>query len=276
MNSDAPAEARVTAVFDPQPAARALQQARAAREPAGPLPPSIAPRDEAEGVAVQFALAACMGEAVPGGFKIGATARRMQEYLGLTGPAGGFMPRLGLHGSGAVLPWAEFRSAGVECEIGVRLAADLPPGPTDAPTAAAAVGALFAAIEIVENRYGKPPAGDLALVGTPTLIADQVYHAAAVTGAPAPDWRALALPRLGGRILVDGTIRGEGVGADLLGDPMAALAWLASSPLAAAFGGLRTGQIVMLGSVTPPIWLDGPCAVTVEFDHLAPVSLRLT
>ncbi len=266
----------MTAVFDPLPAARALQQARAARLPAGPLPPSIAPRNEAEGIAVQLALAEGMGEAVPGGFKIGATARRMQDYLGLAGPAGGFMPRLGLHASGAVLPWEEFRAAGVECEIGVRLAADLPPRPHDRATASAAVGELFAAIEIVENRYGKPPAGDLALLGTPTLIADQVYHAAAVTGAAAPDRAALDLPRLGGRILVDGAIRGEGLGADLLGHPMAALAWLAGSALAAAFGGLRAGQVIMLGSVTPPIWLDGPCAVTVEFDHLEPVTLRLT
>ncbi len=45
---------------------------------------------------------------------------------------------------------------------------------------------------------------------------------------------------------------------------------------AEAFGGLRAGQVVFLGSVTPPIWLDGPCEVVVEFDTLGRVEARFT
>ena len=74
---------------------------------------------------------------------------------------------------------------------------------------------------------------------------------------------------------MDGAVRGEGLGAELLGHPMQALAWLAGSTVAAAFGGLRAGQVVMLGSVTPPVWLAGPCAVEVAFQGFAPVRLRL-
>ena len=32
----------------------------------------------------------------------------------------------------------------------------------------------------------------------------------------------------------------------------------------------------MLGSVTPPIWLDGPALVTVAFTSLPTVEVRLT
>jgi 2-keto-4-pentenoate hydratase len=95
-----------------------------------------------------------------------------------------------------------------------------------------------------------------------------------VLGAPAHGWRGADLGAIRGRITVDGVLRGEGVGADLLGHPFEALAWLATSPCAAAFGGLRAGQVVFLGSVTPPIWLDGPCAVTVEFDVLGRAEAR--
>jgi 2-keto-4-pentenoate hydratase len=260
--------------YDPAPAAAALLAARQARRPAGPLPAAIAPRDVAEGVAVQLALSRLVGAVPPAGFKIGATTKRMQEYLGLDGPAGGFMPSGSLHASGADLAWSDFRGVGVECEIAVRLARDLPFGPCDIDRAAAAVGELFAASEVVENRYGPPPAGDLGAIGTPTLIADQVYHGAAVLGAPPADWRKLDLPALPGRISVDGVERGSGHGADLLGHPMAALAWLAASEVARAFGGLRAGQVIMLGSVTPPIWLDGPCAVSVAFDGLPEVRLQ--
>ena len=50
-----------------------------------------------------------------------------------------------------------------------------------------------------------------------------------------------------------------------MGHPLNCLAWLAGSSVAAAFGGLKAGQVVMLGSVTPPIWLTGPASVTVDF-----------
>ena len=257
--------------YDPEPAAAVLHHARQARLPVQPLPAGIAPRTVAEGAAAQHALARRAGAAPPGGFKIGATARRMQAYLGLSGPAAGFMASGDVHLSGVTLRFADYVRPGVECELAVRLARDLPPGPCAPAQAAASVGELLAAIEIVENRYG-----DLAELGTPTLIADQVFHAAAVVGdAGTTDWRDLDLEALPGRIVVDGHVRAQGVGADLMGHPLNSLAWLAGSAVAEAFGGLKAGQVVMLGSVTPPVWLTGPAIVTVEFSPLPPVQVRL-
>jgi 2-keto-4-pentenoate hydratase len=257
--------------YQPDHAAAALHESRQRRTELTPLPAAIAPRTEAEGAAVQRALSHRVGAGSPGGFKIGATARRMQEYLGLNGPAAGFMATGDLYRSGATVPFANFLRPGVECELAVRLARDLPPGPCTPEKAAEAVGDLFAAIEIVENRYG-----ELTVLGTPTLIADQVFHAAAVLGEPGvQDWRSLDIGSLRGRLVVDGHQRDEGVGADLMGHPMNCLAWLAGSSVAAAFGGLKAGQIVMLGSVTPPVWLTAPASVTVEFAPLPPVQVRL-
>jgi 2-keto-4-pentenoate hydratase len=257
--------------YDPQRAAQALHEARQGRRLVEPLPEMIAPHTEAEGAAVQYALARHAGATRPGGFKIGATAKRMQDYLGLTGPAAGFMATGGIHRSGAILRYGDFQRPGVECELAVRLAADLP-GPCTAEQAAGAVGDLVAAIEIVENRYT-----DLAAVGTATMIGDQVYHAAAVLGEPGmTDWRKQDIGALRGRLMIDEHQRDEGVGADLMGHPFNCLAWLAGSSVAEAFGGLKAGQVVMLGSVTPPVWLTGPATVSVEFASLPPVQVRLT
>jgi 2-keto-4-pentenoate hydratase len=250
-------------------ALRALRQAGALVM----LPPELAPRDEAEGVAVQRAHAALLGADPPGGFKIGGTAKRMQDYLGITAPMAGFMEAVNIHATGATLPWAG--GCGVECEIAVRLARDLPPGPCTQAQAEAAVGEVFAAIELVENRYGPPPMGDLVATGVPTLVADQVYHRAAIIGLPCTAWRTLDLAAISGRITVNGTVRAAGIGAELLGHPMNALAWLANSATAQGFGGLRAGQVMMLGSVTPPIWLDGPGTVIVAFAGLGEVVLHL-
>jgi 2-keto-4-pentenoate hydratase len=257
--------------FDPDALAVHLLAARRARRILGPPPPGAAPRSHAEGVAGQRALARATGADMPAGYKVGATAQTMQAYLGLPGPLAGFMAEAGLHGSGSSLAYAGFVAPGAECEIAVHLGRDLPPGPCTPTQAADAVDGVMAAIEIVELRYP-----DLAAFGAPMLVADQVFHACAVLGAPAADWRALDLDALPGRILVDGEERGRGFGHDLLGGPLRVLAWLASSEEAATFGGLRAGQIVALGSVTQPIWLDGPCRVEVEFTPLDPVVLTLT
>src|SRR5689334_19244312 len=258
--------------YQPEEAAAALHASRQRREQLAPLARNVAPRTEAEGAAVQHALARRTGAASPGGFKIGATAKRMQDYLGLNGPAAGFMAVGNIYRSGTDLHLAEYLRAGVECELAVRLARDLPAGPCSPEQAADAVGDLIAAIEIVDNRYG-----ELLELGVPTLIADQVFHAACVLGEPGlQDWRALDIGALRGRLIVEGRQRDEGVGADLMGYPMNCLAWLAGSPVAAAFGGLKAGQVVMLGSVTPPVWLTGPASVTVDFSPLPPVQLRLS
>jgi 2-keto-4-pentenoate hydratase len=252
--------------MDLQAAADAILAARQAHRPLLSLG-ELAPIDAAEGYAVQRAVAARLGAVPPAGFKIGATTRQMQAYLGLAGPAAGFVPAAGLQARHGQFRLADYQAAGVECEIALTLARDLPHGPCSREQAAAAVGSFCAAIEVVDRRYG-----DLAVLGTPTLIADQVFHAGGVMGDPRPDWAGLDLAALRGRMTVAGTLRGEGAGADLLGHPLAALAWLASSGAAAAFGGLRAGQVVFLGSVTPPIWLDGPGLVRVVFDGLGEAS----
>jgi 2-keto-4-pentenoate hydratase len=242
--------------------------ARRAKRVLEPL--TAAPPDPAAGYAIQRRLAERLGAVPPLGFKIGATTKQMQEYLGLSGPAAGFVPRESLQSDGATLRFADFLNAGVECEVGVRLGRDLRPGACTREQAADAVAEVHPAIEVVEKRY---PA-DLATLGTPTLIADQVFHAAALMGSPVPNWRALDLGAARGELRVDGAVKASGHGRDLLGHPFEALAWLAGSGAAEVFGGLKAGQMVWLGSVTPPIWLDGPCEVEAAFDLLGTARLR--
>ena len=209
-----------------------------------------------------------MGADPPAGFKIGGTTERMRAYLGIDAPIAGFMAAAGLHGSGSVLDYAGFNRPGIECELAVVLRQDLP-APCTPGQAAEAVGELMASIELVENRYGAGPQRP------PVLVADAAYHAACVLGQSFAGWRDLDLRAIRGTVTIDGQERGDGTGAELLGGPMEALAWLAASPEAAAFGGLRAGQAVTLGSVATPAWIDGPCRVVVSFPPLAPVSLTI-
>jgi len=258
--------------FDPLPAAAALHRIRIERGIVAALPAGIAPGTEDEGAAVQHALARLFEADPPRGFKIGATGRRMQEYLRVDAPIAGFMPANTVHQGHPTLRYGDYIRPGVECEVAVSLRADLPPGPCSLEQALEAVGAFFAGIELVENRYT-----DALALGAPMLLADQMYHAAAVVGAPGDqDWHELDLTALRGSITLSDGSGDTGITSDLLGHPLKGLAMLAASPLAAAFGGLRAGQVIMLGSVTPPIWLTGPTTVKVQFPPLPTVTLRLT
>ena len=249
-----------------------LLKTRAERRPITTLPPDLLPADADGAASVQRAMADAMGGAIAG-FKIGATGARMQAYMGLDAPIGGVMLAADVHASPAALRFADFVNPGTECEIAVRLGRDLPHGPCGADRAAAAIADVFAAIEVVENRF----AAHAPDIGVLTIASDRMYHAAAVLGAtPASPLDPRAMVTLRGTMTADGVLRDSGEGAGLLGDPLRCLMWLAESRLVAAFGGLRAGQVVLLGSVTPPLWLDGPASVTVAFAGLPPVNVRFS
>lgn len=251
-------------------AAETIIAARRAARGLAPLG-AAAPADEAAGYAIQREMAVKLGAMPPAGFKIGATGRQMQAYLGIGAPIAGFVLAGDVLASPAEARFADFIRPGVECEIGVRLGRDLPPGPCTRAEAQAAVADVFPAIEIVEQRYA-----DMNALHTPTVVADQMFHRAGVVGAPVAGWQGLDLAALRGRMTVAGAVHGEGLGSELLGHPMEALAWLAGSACAAVFGGLKAGQVVFLGSVTPPHWVQGPGLVEVEFTGLGRAELRFT
>src|SRR6478609_8491177 len=109
-------------------AAETIAAARRGRTPLAPLSGDAAPRTEAEGYRIQDALhdllAADFGARV--GYKIGCTSAVMQRYLDIPHPCGGGVFARGVHASGVSLPATDFVRVGVECEITVKLARDLP------------------------------------------------------------------------------------------------------------------------------------------------------
>jgi 2-keto-4-pentenoate hydratase len=75
-----------------------------------------------------------------------------------------------------------------------------------------------------------------------------------------------------GRTLINGTEAGRGTGADVLGHPHIALAWLANQ-LASQGTALRAGEVVMTGSLVKTVWLKAGDAATMEFSGLGKVQV---
>jgi len=162
----------------------------------------------------------------------------------------------------------DFVRVGVECEIAVVLARDLAPSeePFTAEWVGEAVQAYFPAIEIVDDRYEK-----WETIGAPTLIADDFFAAGCVLGEAVARHAAPDLLKITGRAIVNGAEAGRGTGADVLGHPHNALAWLANH-LAEQGKGLHAGQIVLTGSLVKTIWITAGDRVVMELQGLGQVQ----
>jgi 2-oxo-3-hexenedioate decarboxylase/2-keto-4-pentenoate hydratase len=250
--------------------AEILRYVRLNRTPLAALPPESIPHDEADAYRVQDALHDLLmpdlGEQV--GYKIGCTSTVMQVYLGIDHPCAGGLYMAGFKASGVSLRHADYVRVGVECEIAVRLAQDLLPSDHGftADTVAPAIEAYFPAIEIVDDRYD-----DWRSVDPRVLIADDFFAAGCVLGKGVLAANAPDLASVVGRAIVNGQEIGRGTGADVLGHPHHALAWLANH-LAAQGKILQAGEFVMTGSLVKTEWLRAGDEVVMELSGLGSVT----
>jgi len=252
-------------------AAQTISQYRLARRPMPALSPELRPADQDSGYRVQDELHGILDRAGMGpvaGHKIGCTTAVMQAYLRISNPCAGGVFASTVHRSPARVRHDGFVRPGVECEMVVQLDSDLPAAcaPYTRDRVAAAVGALMAGMEIVDDRYV-----DYKSLDPATLIADDFFDAGCVLGAPVANWRALDLPSLTGMTLVNGIEVGRGRGADVMGHPFEALAWLANS-LARRGRSLRAGEFVFTGSVVETKWLERGDRVVMTIDGLGSVE----
>jgi 2-keto-4-pentenoate hydratase len=102
-------------------------------------------------------------------------------------------------------------------------------------------------------------------------VADDFFAAGCVLGQPVPRARVPDLLDVAGRAIINGVTVGQGSGADVLGHPHHALAWLANH-LAAEGQGLRAGEIVLTGSLVKTLWLNAGDSVVMELSELGTVT----
>lgn len=254
-------------------AAETLAQARTGHLRLDGLPAALRPTDEVEAYRVQDALhgmLAARGFGTVVGHKIGCTTAVMQRFLGIDHPCAGGVLGTRVFRDRVGLPFDSFCHVGVETEIAVVLGRDLPPrGEAYTPSEVRqAVTAVAAAIEIVDDRWV-----DYRRVDTPSLVADDFFNDSSVLGALHRFDGGLDLAGLRGTARVNGEEVGRGTGADVLGDPLNALVWLANA-LAARGPGLRAGEFVSTGSVVETKWMRRGDRAEIEIERLGRCAVQ--
>jgi 2-keto-4-pentenoate hydratase len=234
------------------------------------LPSESRPSSRAEGYAIQARLEGRTSSALYG-WKIAATSSAGQAHINVTEPIAGRLLAERVIANAGVVPPGPNHMRVAEAEFAFRMARDLPPRATayTVPEVLDAVATLHPAIEVPDSRYE-----DFTRVGAAQLIADNActhyFLAAEAAGA---DWRSIDLATHRVIAWVDGKPEMEGSGANVLGDPRIALAWLANE-LSQLGITLEKGQTVTTGACIPPFAIAPGDHVTVDFGSLGRASVR--
>ena len=249
-------------------AAETLWQSWTSGEPLAALAPDIRPDDVAEGYAAQRLLDELAGPVT--GWKIAATSEAGQKHLGASGPLIGRLYQAQHRPSGSALSVGGMRMRSAEPEFAFVLERDLRgrAGELEIEDVLAAVGSLVLAIEVPDSRFT-----DFTKVGVPSLVADMMCGGHFITGPSVADWRSLDLRQQAARMLCDGEERSSGSGANVMGDPRAALRWMANEVIALGWP-LRAGDIIITGASAPPVTVHAGADVEAVFDGLGTVAVR--
>jgi len=246
-----------------------------AGEPLDLMAQEFAPSSEAEAYDVQRGYVAQLGASrgALGGYKIAYTSAVMRESRGIKAPCTGRLFASEIVDSPAEIRAADFVSPAIECEVAARLGSDVAPSgvPWTREAIGAHVEALMTAFEVVDQRPSRGPEGvDPAVAGVVTNISG----AGAVLGPAVREWGSLDLAGARGVMSINGEQVGEGLGADVMGHPLEALAWLANA-LAARGEQLRAGDLVITGSIIPPKPLAAGDVATISVEGLGEAELRV-
>ncbi len=249
-----------------------LHDARQTTSPIGPLiadDPSLTVDDA---YAIQQGLVAAILEAEGGrqvGYKLGLTSKPMQQMLGVDVPD--YAPVLSsmVFDDGHTVDLDAYIQPKVEAEIALVLDQPLRGPGVTSMQAFRALGGAVAAIEMVDSRIADWKIG---LVDT---IADLASSGATILCSRVVPMDTLD-PRLVGMVISrNGQTAATRAGAAALGNPVAAVAWLANT-LAAYDVTLEAGWFIMTGSLHAAFEVEPGDLVRADFDHLGSVTTHFT
>jgi len=253
-------------------AAECLRQAWQSRSTLSAWPPAVEPRDRAWAYPVQNAFfSAAQGQHL--GWKIAATSLAGQQHIGVSAPLAGRLMRERCHADGAAVDIQRNRMRVAEAEFAFRMGRDVTAAAGQKLSLEAvlsAVAAVHLAIELPDSRFA-----DFARMGEASLIADFACACDVVMGPQAQvDVQRWDFAGHAVSVAINGHTVAQGQGANVLGDPRWALAWLAQE-LCDHGEQLRAGDWVITGTCVTPVPIAPGQAVRCDFGVLGAVGVQL-
>ncbi len=249
-------------------AADHLLAARRSGKVIADLPDACKPQTLADALAIRDLVFAGLGDEQAGWF-VGCSNPHIQRQLGLDEPYCAPLAAGTVHPSPAQLPAAAFPSITLEVEFAFTLGRDLVPRETPYGYAevAEAIDRVHPAIEVVTSHLA-----DWTHQSIFNIIADNGTDGALVFGEGAPLASAGTLSAIRTSVSVNGEEKATGSGADVLGDPLNVMVWLANRSREDGIT-LKAGQIHNTGSTTPMVLAEPGDICRAVFEGLGDVEV---
>ena len=202
----------------------------------------------------------------PIGWKVGFGAPAALERLEIDAPLLGFLTDKTFVPPEVTVSIAGWVKAVAEPEIAVYLDRDLTAG-SNRETARAAIAAIGPVLELADVNF---PPDDVE-----AILVGNIYHRHVIFGRKDTSRAGCVLDGLVGYAYRNG------VEIAATTDPQALTGELVDivrhvADVVAAFGEkLRAGELIITGSIVPPIWLDGPVEIRYTLDPVDTISIDL-
>ncbi|MFJ6567436.1 2-keto-4-pentenoate hydratase [Streptomyces sp. NPDC091292] len=248
-----------------------LAAARKAGRPCPPVRGLLPDGDLDAAYAVQSSWVAdqVAGGARVVGRKVGLTNPAVQEQLGVEQPDFGVLLDSMECPPGIPVDIGRTLQPKIEAEIAFVLGSDLTDTVIGPAEVAAATAYVVAGLEIVDSRIA---GWDITIVDT---VADNASSGLFALGADRQSLDGLDLPGCVMTMRRGGEVVSRGTGAACLGDPLAAVAWLATTARDRG-SPLRAGDIVLSGALGPMVPVAPGDSFRAEITGVGEVAAAFT
>ena len=202
----------------------------------------------------------------PIGWKVGFGAPASLKSLGLEMPLVGFLTDSVLRRTDSTLSLASWIKPAAEPEVAVYLKNDLS-RVTDRGIAQAAIGALSPAIEIADVHF--PPQNVEA------ILAGNIYNRYVILGESDTSRAGCNLEGLVGKVYRNGQETAVVTNLQALTGNFVDIVQHVANLLLSMGQMLRAGEVIITGSIVPPLWSESTEEVQYELDPIDVLKVRL-
>ena len=200
------------------------------------------------------------------GWKVGFGAPASLERLELDAPLIGFLTDKTILQTGASVSIAGWTKAAVEPEIAVYMGTDLSQSP-DRETTKAAIASLGPAIELADVDF---PPDDVE-----TILAGNIYNRHVILGAKDPSRARCVLDGLIGKIYRNDDEYAVAEDPQSMTGDLVEIVSMVANTLSVFGEQLRVGDVIITGSIIPPLWVEANDVIHYSLESIDTVSILI-
>ena len=199
------------------------------------------------------------------GWKVGFGALSALERLQIEAPLIGFLTEKTLLPSGETVSITGWVKPAAEPEIAVYMGKDLV-GRVDREFAQAAISSIGSAIELADVNF---PPDDVE-----RILAENIYNRHVILGHPDPSRAGCRLDDLEASVFRNGIELARTYDLQALTGDIIDIVCHLSNLLSVLGERLRTGEIIIAGSIIPPIWIEPNDRINYTLEPMSMITVN--